>query len=252
MKIYVNTIPKSGTYFMAEFLEGLGYRNTGLHVAYDHVLRTKDHSLRVNVETPSKTAEKCPYRDAISGLAPGDVAFGHFPVALRPLRFPDLFFVCCYRHPRKTLMSEFVDFRFRRKDVGWIAPDEIADDRAAFVTYLRHQGPVQMEKWQDLLRAAWLVRLHWPGFSRRRYFFCNFDDMIAGEAPATRLAIALGADPSRVPAALSTALAAETKTKATDLNLDRNAFWSDEAEVAYRALGADRMVRRGRRLGWHV
>lgn len=249
MKIYIQTIPKSGTYFMAAFLGQLGFTDTGLHVGLDHVLRTHDVDLKTNVETPWKAREMQPYTQTIRALSSGDVAFGHMPVGLHPIRFPDLFFICCYRHPRTTLMSEFVDFRFRRHDVPWIRPAEIPDDRAAFVAYLRKCGPEQMDKWRDLLRLRLLVALRWPGFSRRRYAFVNFDAMLSDPAVGADLARRLGIDPARVPAAMETARAAETKTKATGLALDRAAFWSDAAEAAYADLGAERRVRRAQRLG---
>lgn len=249
MRIYIQTIPKSGTYFMAAFLSELGFNDTGLHVGLDHVLRTKDFDLRTNVETPGRTRAMQPYAQTILGLAAGDVAFGHMPVGLHPIKFPRVFFVCCYRHPRKTLVSEFVDFRFRRQDVPWIKPSEIADDRVAFATYLRKCGPEQMDKWRDLLRVRRLVTLRWPGFSARRYAFVNFDAMLADPEVPRALAERLGVDPQRVPDAMAAARAAETKTKATGLTLDRNAFWSDEAEAAYAALRAEARVRRAKSLG---
>ncbi|MEC7762483.1 MAG: hypothetical protein VX874_11300 [Pseudomonadota bacterium] len=249
MKIYIQTIPKSGTYFMAAYLGHLGFNDTGLHVGLDHVLRTHDFDHKTNVETPWKTRAMQPFAQTIRDLAPGDVAFGHMPVGLQPIRFPGVIFICCYRHPRTTLMSEFVDFRFRRRDVPWISASEIPDDRAAFVTYLRTAGPEQMETWRDLLRLRRRVSVRWPGFAPRRYAFVNFDAMLTDPRVAADLARRLGIDPARAPAAMEAARASETKTKATSLTLDRAAFWSDEAEAAYAALGAERYVDRATRLG---
>ncbi|MAM62601.1 hypothetical protein [Maritimibacter sp. UBA3975] len=252
MKVYINTIPKAGTYFTAEFLAQLGFTDTGFHVGLNDVLRTKDFPLSVNIETPTATIENRPYAEVIRGLKDGEVAFGHFPVALRPLRFPGLRFICTYRHPRKTLMSEFVDFRYRRRDVRWMSRDNFQDDDAAFVAFLRQKGPVQMDRWNELLGIRRLVLLRVPGFSPRRYAFCSFDDLLEGDASGEALARWLGRDPARVPEALARARAAETKTKATGLEVDRKRLWSAEAERAYSAIGFERKMKAARRLGLNV
>ena len=38
MKIYVYTIPKAGTYFIADFLGRIGFLNTGYHVMANYFL----------------------------------------------------------------------------------------------------------------------------------------------------------------------------------------------------------------------
>lgn len=252
MKIYIDTIPKAGTYFTAAFLSELGFTDTGLHVGQEEVLRTADFDARINAERPTKTAEKRAYAEVIRGLKEGELAFGHYPVALHPLRFPGVFFVCCYRHPRKTLVSEFIDFRFRRKDIGWISPRRIADDQEAFRAYMERHAARHLSAMRALLGVSWLMRVRAPGFTRRRYAFCNFDDLLTDSAVARNLAAAVGADPERAPAALEAAKAAETKTKATDIAVNRAALWTPEAERLYAASGAERLVRRARRLGWTI
>jgi hypothetical protein len=252
MKVYINTIPKAGTYFTAEFLAQLGFTNTGLHVGLSEVLRTRDFPLEVNVETPTATIEKRPYAEVIRGLADNEVAFGHFPVALRPLRFPGVRFICTYRHPRTTLMSEFVDFRYRRRDVAWISPARIPDDRVAFAAFLRQKGPVQLDRWNELLRIRLLVLSRVPGFSPRRHAFCSFDDLLSNLACGLALARWLGRDPELVPEALARARATETKTKATGLAIDRRALWTAEAERVYAGIGFERRMKSARRLGLNV
>ena len=58
MKYYIYTIPKSGTYFLAELLERIGLFNTGWHIEIFDYLDTKIFDLNVNSKFPSETSKK--------------------------------------------------------------------------------------------------------------------------------------------------------------------------------------------------
>ena len=253
MKIYIYTIPKAGTYFLADFIARLGFSNTGFHVSQKSFLDTAAFDLETNARFPSKTKQKQLFYRTLTRMSDGELAFGHFPVPLMSWMFPDFYFVCAYRHPRRTLVSEFIDFRFRRADIAWISRDSIADDRQAFCAYLLRHGQAHMTIFSQMLGVTML--LNEPlcrRFQHERMHLLNFDRFLQGPEGALALAEALGVDPALAPEALEATRAAETKTKATDLKVDRTALWNDEAEDIYARLDAEAFVQRGRELGWDI
>lgn len=254
MKIYVYTIPKAGTYLLAELIARLGFVNTGFHVNRDQYLDTHSIDPDTNARFPSRATKNQVFLRTLGDMQPGEVAFGHFPVPLMGWLFPQFVYVCAYRHPRRTLMSEFVDFRFRRRDVPWVMPDAIPDDRAAFCEYLRQHGEKHMVTVSQMLALTLLLNEPLCGDYRDgdTYHMLSFDRLVADPAEAERLARFLCADPALARTAHAQALAAETKTKATGLDIDRAALWSDEAEALYAALNAEAYVQRGRELGWEI
>lgn len=253
MKLYIYTIPKAGTYFLADFFSRIGFRNTGFHVARNFVLNTGKLDLGTNARLPELAREDQLFTDTLAQMADNDAAFGHFPLPLLGWTFPEFAHVCAYRHPRKTLMSEFIDFRFRRADVPWLTRSAVADDAEAFCTYLETHGPIHMSIFGEmigscLLRSEPLFTRHNPGL----YHMLNFDRLLEDPEEAARLAEAFGASAKRGRKAREETLQAETKTKTTGLDIDRAALWTRRAEKLYRRLDADAYVQRGRALGWDL
>ena len=254
MKVYIYTVPKAGTYLLAELIARLGFVNTGYHVNQQKFLNTRKLDPETNIRFPSRAVEKQIFVRTLTGMQDGEVAFGHFPVPLMGWLFPAFVYVCAYRHPRETLVSEFIDFRFRRRDVRWIAPKAIADDAEAFREYLTRHGPGHMTVFSQMLGLTLL--LNEPLCARfqegAKFHMLSFDRLRTDPAEAERLARFLGVDAALARPALAGALAADTKTKATDLDIDRAALWSDGAEALYAALSAEEYVQRGRELGWDI
>lgn len=254
MKIYIYTIPKAGTYLLAELIAQLGFVNTGYHVNQHKFLNTRKLDAETNARFPSRAMEKQLFVRTLTGMRDGEVAFGHFPVPLMGWLFPAFVYVCAYRHPRRTLVSEFIDFRFRRQDVPWISPAAIADDATAFCEYLTRQGPGHMTVVSQMLGLTLLLNEPLCGRFQEgaKFHMLSFDRLRTDPTEAARLARFLGVDPALAGPALAEALDADTKTKATDLAIDRDALWTEAAEAAYAALGAEDYARRGRELGWDI
>lgn len=253
MKVYVYTIPKAGTYFIAEFLERLGFNNTGFHVNQKRMLDTKKLDLAVNAKTPSKALVVQNFAKTLREMNDNDVAFGHFPVPLMAWIYPQFRFVCAYRHPRKTLISEFIDFRFRRSDVKWVSREAIADDKEAFATYLMRHGEGHAAIFSQMLAISMLVAEPLCTRYPPEYFhFLNFDQLIADPSVAESLAVGLGVTSRDVVKIHGETLLAETKTKASDVEIDRAAIWSDHAEQLYDLCGFESYVQRGKELGWKI
>lgn len=253
IKLHIYTIPKAGTYFIADLVERLGFENTGMHVAIDSFLNTKKFPIEINAQFPSRTVEKQSFVRTLRSTSDNQVTFGHFPAPLAGWMFPKFSFICSYRHPRKTLMSEFLDFRFRRRDVHWISPEAIPNDNFAFCTYLERHGRIQMSIFSEMIGVSVLVNEPaYKSLEPDRVHFLNFDALLSDPDISRSLAAWLGADPLSADQALEATRQSETKTKATDLEIDRASLWCERADEMYHALGAEEIVRRGKELGWHL
>ncbi len=253
MKIYIYTIPKAGTYFLADFVARLGFHNTGFHVSQTSVLNTAKLDMETNARFPSRAMEQQSFMATLRNMTDGELAFGHFPMPLMAWLFPQFFMICAYRHPRQTLMSQFVDFRFRREDIKWIERAQIPDDRDAFCAYLERKGEGHMAVFAQMLAITVLRSEPLCGqFQTNQFHMLNFDDLLKTPQVAIDLAGRLGILPDRATEALEETRNAETKTKATGLKIDRTALWSDRAEQLYHNINAEAYVTRGRELGWTI
>ncbi|WP_305664039.1 sulfotransferase domain-containing protein [Frigidibacter sp.] len=253
MKLYIYTIPKSGTYLLAAFMENMGFDNTGYHVSQDDYLDTKRFTFEENARTPSITSVEQYFITRLRSLHDNQMAFGHVPVPILSWALPDYRFICVYRHPRKTLLSEFIDFRFRRIDVDFVSREVIQDDREAFLRYLNEHGPIHMTVFSDMLAAATLFNNPlFRQYPSDRVIFINFDGFLHNSGPAHAIAQHYGLDTRRVDDAWQDALATETKTNATTLNLDRDAFWTAEAVAAADRLDLEAYVTSARSAGLNV
>jgi hypothetical protein len=58
MKVYIYTIPKAGTYFLADFIARLGFNNTGFHVNQNKFLNTAKLDMDTNARFPSRAMER--------------------------------------------------------------------------------------------------------------------------------------------------------------------------------------------------
>jgi len=252
MKIYIYTIPKAGTYFLAELVEQMGFVNTGYHISSHSYLDTKAFGAEVNRRTPSRTKKEAEFLPVLRQMKDREIAFGHFPAAMMPWVFPQFHFICAYRHPKKTLVAEFLDFRFRRDDVKWVSKEQIPDDKEAFVAYLKRHGHAQVSIFLMMLTVLHCVTtpqsVH---FAPKKYSFVNFDTLRRAPAETLeRLAGDLGTTTETAETAFKRALSADTKTKATTLDIDREALWSDAAQNWYWQLGFEEIIERAEDLGW--
>lgn len=253
MKLYIYTMPKAGTYFIADFMGRLGFRNTGFHLSMNSFLNTQKLDNDTNARFPGRAKEIQPFTRTLRSMGDGDLAFGHFALPLLGTSYSEFSFICSYRHPRKSLVSEFIDFRFRREDIPWIAKSTIPDDRRAFCTYLKRNGPANISILSQMLAVSVLRKEEFcQGFDPSRHYMLNFERLLADPDEAGRLAVAFGATEAAGQSARLESIAAETKTKATNLGINRDALWSPKAEDLYKQLRADDYVRRGRELGWTI
>ncbi|MGV8988371.1 MAG: hypothetical protein ACOH2H_19040 [Cypionkella sp.] len=246
MKVFIFTIPKAGTYFLANLLENLGYKDTGFHISRNTRLNTRKFDLETNARTPSIAIERINFFDTMTQMRDREVAFGHFPAPLMSWLFPPFRFICSYRHPRKTLVSEFIDFRFRRADVLWLKPTAIVDDAKAFTAYLQRRGERRAEMLEKILQVRMLAAGgDLDGFTPDRVCFVNFDEVLTDPLKLEPLRDLLQLGPEiDLRQAHAKSLDSETKTKATGMVFDRDALWTPAADALYRSMKFERTVDR--------
>jgi hypothetical protein len=253
-RAYIFTVPKAGTYLMSEFLTRLGLASSGWHIAQNKALHTHGLDADTNRSEPSRAMVATSYLSSFRKLPAGQHAFGHFnPLYVPPqvLLDKDYCIIAVRRHPREVLVSEFIDFRHRRRDVDWVSEQRIPDHAEAFLAYLRQHGHVIRNICLNflLLREA-SSQLHYLELvGRPRHLFTDFRSFVdpqTGPAEATRIADFLGCRlaASAIEQCHEAALASDNKTKSEGLVLPypRQALWSDQAEQEYAALGFEHLA----------
>ena len=129
----------------------------------------------------------------------------------------------------------------------------IPDDRDAFCAYLDRHGEGHMAVFSQMLALTLLRNEPLCGrFQTAQFHMLNFETLLKSPQEAIDLADRLGIPAGRATDALEETRNAETKTKATGLDIDRAALWSDRAESLYEKLRAEAYVKRGRELGWTI
>lgn len=252
-KLYIFTIPKAGSYFLAELMSRLGWENSGLHVAEDHVLDVKQTDLTDAARDPHSTTRWQSFYQSLESVQDGGLCFGH----MNPMHFygphPSEFAVVgCRRQLRKVLVAEFIDFRFRRQDhlVQWVSRDTIADDRQAFAEYMDRHGPIIAHiaatyiAYRDLRSAAYYTRAAKLG----AYVDLSFEALM-GPYPQPELrklawTLSLHKSDAELMDILQQAKTADNKTKSVDeaLPIDRNTIWDNaQALATYERLGLEEL-----------
>ena len=70
-KLYVFTIPKAGTYFLAGLVSRLGWADSGWHLAERHVLETHRADVATNAKNPFAVRVDKPYSQTLDELPTG-------------------------------------------------------------------------------------------------------------------------------------------------------------------------------------
>lgn len=241
--IYIYTIPKAGTYFLGGFLEELGYENTGWHISVESYLDTQNFDDVINREYPSQTKVSQFYLKTFRQIQPCHFAFGHFSPGQLPNRIGKGFsFVSSYRHPREVLQSEFIDFRYRRKDVKLVSESIFSDPVIAFETYMEKHAVILKNIFINFLlfQERYLTPLYQDFFGRHNVCF-DFNSLIEESIPdpvLERLATYFECSTDEMASLVEKAKIRDNKTKSVGLQLpiSRDELWTDQTEQIYKEL----------------
>lgn len=231
-RIIVNTLPKSGTYLMAEVLQRIGYRSVDLHL---HSTDLDDNRGVPAKELHYDAAQRrvpCPPRVVAELLAPGEFAVGHIDsvAELNAIRNAGVHVISTIRDLRAVAVSFF---RYRRDKVGSVHPGDAfwhsLEPRAAFHVFLGRAADCDLPAFANFSRLM----------TREAQCLLRFEDLVACQIdPAARAALdaiepGLADD---ILQALPEALGQPTSTYSGRLSAT-DEYESPEAEALYEAIG---------------
>jgi Sulfotransferase domain len=232
-RVIVVSIPKSGTYLVAELLKALGYRWTGMHLAETAYTDYGGSALDQARQDPGRFARSEPLSASLNRIHAGEFAVGHLPFkddvveATRP--FKRLFVT---RDLRVALIS-YMRFmqstgRLGARHLAWYS---IPDLRQRCQVFLRTSAPYMLKRFYEGM-AGWSKladTLH-----------VRFEDLTNDAVAATRtiesVATYLGVPKCDAHEVLRTSLATETITKSDGLTRLED-YWSAEAEARFIEIG---------------
>lgn len=232
-RVLVVSIPKAGTYLMAEVLKALGYSWTGMHLAEASYSDYKGASLDEARVDPGRFARSEPLRQSLSRIRAGEFAVGHLPGKAEIVGITAPFRRFYLTRDLRTALISYMRFmqatgRMGAKHMSWYS---ISDPRERLVDFLATSAPLLLNALYKSL-AGWL---HVPGVMHVRFEDLVHDPETAVqvvESVAKFLGVALG-DARHV---LGRSMASDTITKSDGLTrLDD--FWSPQAEKQFIAIG---------------
>lgn len=232
-RVVVVSIPKSGTYLVAELLKALGYRSTGMHLAETAYTDYTGSRLEDARRDPGRFTRSEPLPAALTRIGPGEFAVGHLPFKAEVVEatapFKRLFVT---RDLRWALIS-YMRFmhstgRLGAKHLAWYP---IADLRKRCYVFLQTTAPYLLKRFYEGL-AGWSQLTD--------VLPVRFEDVVSQGPRATRTVESIArfldlphCDASSV---LRASLAAETITKSEGLT-QLDDYWSREAERTFIAIG---------------
>jgi hypothetical protein len=158
-RLLINSVPKSGTYLIARYLDVLGAPCSGLHLRSKFFWDFKDKDLDEVIRDPDQFKQVDPLENSIPRIGLGEYFLAHLEYntgveAL--LEQHSVRHIFLYRKIRDVLVSHFrfiCDER-RTKQQPWL--DRSLPKAKQFTVYLKRTGLAYME--QIKLQAAWIHR----------------------------------------------------------------------------------------------
>jgi hypothetical protein len=232
-RVLVVSLPKAGTYLMAELLKALGYGWTGMHLAETAYSDYSGADLDEARRNPGRFARTEPLSQSLSRIGVGEFAVGHLPCKEEIVADTALFKRFYLTRDLRTALISYMRFmastgRLGAQQMCWYP---IADPRERLVQFLTSSAPL-------LLRSQYKQLAGWsrtPGVLHVR-----FEDLTGPPETALRVvestAAFLGVASCDASDILNKSLESETITKSEGLSrLDD--YWSPEAERQFVAIG---------------
>ncbi len=232
-RVLVVSIPKAGTYLVAECLKALGYRWTGVHLAESAYTDYSGSALEDARRDPGRFARSEPLSVALERIHAGDFAVGHLPFkdeiieATRP--FKRLFLT---RDLRAALVS-YMRFmhstgRLGAAQLPWYA---LPDLRQRCLVFLQTTAPY-------LLKRFYAPMVGWSKLHDTLQV--RFEDLMGDAERATSVidsvAAFLDVQTCDAQSVLRASLLSETITKSDGLT-QLDDYWSPEAERRFLEIG---------------
>jgi hypothetical protein len=232
--LIVISLPKSGTYLMAELLKAFGYRATGWHLSARYCTDYSHADLVEARRDPAKYSRNGTPGEFLSRVRPGEFAVGHLPYNEEILQATAGFQRLYLTRDLRTALVSYMRFladtgRMDAKNLPWYP---LADPRQRVVVFLATTAP-------RLLEALYERMVGWSQLDAIHHV--RFEDLTADTPQALRtidaLASSLDVKHDDANTLLQTSLSATTVTKSDGLT-QLDDYWSDDAEKWFHRIGA--------------
>lgn len=227
--ILLTTIPKAGTYLLAEILSEIGAKNRYLHVAKNHAENLLLFGDEVNKYTPSKAKLPLKLDQALYTVQEGEFVFGHIAKPLlNDFALKHFKIIYSFRDHKEAMQAEFYWFREIRQDMQ----DEFTQYRDLsaqdhFIKYLEIFGPTRVRLFKFLDKWKKVPGVSQVDFNR----FRSDSDYAKNKIIEIANEIGLPVTDGRAEGILNACLNKDTKTK---VNRDKSVnLWTDEANNIY-------------------
>jgi hypothetical protein len=232
-RVLVVSLPKAGTYLVAEVLKALGYRSTGMHLAETAYSDYNGAELDEARRNPGRFARSEPLSQSLLRIAAGEFAVGHLACKRDIVEQTASFKRIYLTRDLRTALVSYMRFltttgRSNAREMSWYA---VSEPKARVVEFLRTSAPIFLDRlYKDL--AGWSQV---PGVRR-----LHFEDLMHERETAPRavesIADFLGQPSCDARRILNSSLASDTITKSDGLTQLAD-YWSPEAERQFIAIG---------------
>lgn len=232
-RVIVVSIPKSGTYLVAELLTALGYHSTGMHLAETAYTDYSGSQLDDARRDPGRFTRSEPLSASLTRIQPGEFAVGHLPFNAEVVEATALFKRLFVTRDLRWALISYMRFmhstgRLGAQNLAWYP---IVDLRKRCYVFLQTTAPY-------LLRRFYQGMAGWSQLAD--VLPVRFEDVVSQGELATRavesIARFLDLANCDAPRVLRASLAAETITKSEGLT-QLDDYWSREAERTFIAIG---------------
>jgi hypothetical protein len=232
-RVIVVSIPKSGTYLLAEILKALGYRWTGMHLAETAYTDYTGSALEDARQDPGRFTRSEPLNVSLGRIGDGEFAVGHLPFKADVVELTRPFKRLFVTRDLRLALVSYMRFlhstgRLGARQLPW---HSITDPRQRCLSFLESSGPYMLKRFYEGM-------VGWSKLDGTLHV--RFEDLTGEAARATRVIESIAAyleiencDASRV---LSASLASETITKSDGLTRLED-YWSDRAERCFVQIG---------------
>jgi hypothetical protein len=232
-RVIVVSIPKSGTYLVAEILKALGYRWTGMHLAETAYTDYTGSALEEARQDPGRFARSEPLSASLTRIHPGEFAVGHLPFKTEVIETTRPFKRIFVTRDLRVALISYMRFmhstgRLGARHLAWYP---ISDLRQRCHVFLQTSAPYMLKRFYEGM-------VGWSQLDETLHV--RFEDLTKDAALATRTIESIATfldvpncDPHRI---LGASLATETITKSEGVTrLDD--YWSRQAEQRFVEIG---------------
>jgi hypothetical protein len=240
-RVIVVSIPKSGTYLVAEVLKALGFGWTGMHLAESAYTDYRGSNLDDARRDPGRFLRSDPLNKSLERIGAGEFAVGHLPFKPDVVEAIGPFKRLYATRDLRTALISYMRFmqstgRLGARHLAWYS---VVDPRKKCELFLQTSAPSLLKRFYEGM-VGWSNEDAASSQPRRRLLPVRFEELTSEPAQAVRviesIAAFLGIPDCNARGIRRSSRNAETITKSDGLTrLDD--YWSPQAEKCFLEIG---------------